>query len=452
MKIQTQGFIVTGLITLVAGFDGLVASIVTKNLSQTATAVNQAGLVRGGTQRLVKLKLFGANQDVINGLIQKTNQRVEGLINGDDELKLPKINKPGYQSAMNKVKTEWQNIKELVSQPSPNPKALLETSETFFKTTDEAVSAAELVAKQEEKRAELLEIISWILAGVIVVITFAIMQNIVHILRKTSTELATSSTEIAASIVEQEKVISQQAASVNQTTTTMEELGASSRQSAEQALASSSSSQKALELSNVGKGAVGRTVEGIDILKENVSAIAEKIMQLSEQTAQISTVSELVADIANQTNILALNAAVEAARAGEQGKGFSVVAQEVRKLADQSKKSADKISNLIREIQASINSTVMVTDEGTKTASESIRLAHSTAEVFESIVEAVQTISVNTQQIALSSKQQAVGVQQGVSAMNAINLGAREAASSVSQLKTAVQQLSESAQLLKEQI
>ncbi|MFN3361929.1 MAG: methyl-accepting chemotaxis protein [Pseudanabaenaceae cyanobacterium] len=279
-----------------------------------------------------------------------------------------------------------------------------------------------------------------------------IAQLITKSISKTTAELASITSQIAASMAEQEKVISQQAVSVNQTTTTMEELGASSRQSAEQAIASSTNAQKSLELCNTGSQSVQQTLQGISTVKDKVTAIAEKIVQLSEQTAQISTVSDLVADIANQTNILALNAAVEAARAGEQGKGFAVVAQEVRKLADQSKASAEKISHLIREIQASINSTVMVTDEGTKTANESMRLAQGTLQAFENIVKAAETIAVNTQQIALSSKQQAVGVQQAVSAMNAINLGAKEASASVAQVKAAIQQLSESAQLLKEQI
>ncbi|MCS6960219.1 MAG: methyl-accepting chemotaxis protein [Pseudanabaenaceae cyanobacterium SKYGB_i_bin29] len=279
-----------------------------------------------------------------------------------------------------------------------------------------------------------------------------ITRLVTRSISKTTTELASITSEIAASMAEQEKVISQQAVSVNQTTTTMEELGASSRQSAEQAIASSTNAQKSLELCHTGSDSVNKTLQGISTVKDKVTAIADKIVHLSEQTAQISTVSDLVADIANQTNILALNAAVEAARAGEQGKGFAVVAQEVRKLADQSKASADKISHLIREIQSSINSTVMVTDEGTKTANESMRLAQETLQAFESIVKAVETIAMNTQQIALSSKQQAVGVQQAVSAMNAINLAAKEASASVAQVKAAIQQLSESAQFLRDQI
>lgn len=282
--------------------------------------------------------------------------------------------------------------------------------------------------------------------------TVLIMRSFTQDITQTVNGFASITSQIAVSMSEQEKLISQQAVSVNQTTTTMEELGASSRQSAEQAIASSASAQNSLELCETGRDSVQKTLQGINVLKDNVSTIAEKIVQLSEQVAQISTISDLVADIANQTNILALNAAVEAARAGEQGKGFAVVAQEVRKLADQSKTSAEKIGNLIGEIQSSINSTIMVTDEGTKTSQESMRLAQSTLEAFNNIFRAVESITVNTQQIALSAKQQAVGVQQAVSAMNAINLGAKEASSSVAQVKRGVQQLIELAQSLKEQV
>ncbi len=157
----------------------------------------------------------------------------------------------------------------------------------------------------------------------------------------------------------------------------------------------------------------------------------------------------MVAGVAEQTNMLALNAGVEAARAGEQGKGFSVVAGEIRKLADQTKQSAEKINVLVEDIQASINSTVMVTDQGSKKALEEIKLAESTVTVFQQITDAINNVFLNSQQISMSSKQQAVAVQQVISAMNAVNLGARENVAGINQVTTATTELNQNAERLK---
>ena len=261
--------------------------------------------------------------------------------------------------------------------------------------------------------------------------------------------LATSSTEIATTISQQERTSSDQAASVNETTTTVEELGASARQSAAQAEAASNGAQQALEFAESGNQAVSRTMGEIGQLRDKVAEIAEKIIGLSEQTGQVGEISELVGNIANQTNMLALNAAVEAARAGEQGKGFAVVASEIRKLADQSRQSAEKIGSQVNTIQAAMNSTVMVTDEGNKQAQASIRLVQDAADTFSGISQAVSDVVVNNQQISLSAKQQAVAVQQVVSAMNTINLGAKDTASGIGELKSASASLKTTAQQLK---
>jgi hypothetical protein len=283
---------------------------------------------------------------------------------------------------------------------------------------------------------------------------FAILfaDRITNLIKTIATNVAASSTEIAATVEQQERTITQQATSVHETTTTVEQMGSVSRQAAEQAEASAAGARQALSLAETGSQGVRETMEGMSILKEQVRAIAEQIMRLSEQTGQIMGVSDLVADLANQTNMLALNAAVEAARAGDSGKGFAVVAGEIRKLADESKKSAEKIGNLVTDVQSSMNSTVMVTDEGTKKADLSIQLTQETAETFMSVADAVNNVYLNSQQISLSSKQQVVGIQQIVAAMNALNLGAQETSRGINQVKVSTQHLQESATKLKEVI
>jgi methyl-accepting chemotaxis protein len=265
-----------------------------------------------------------------------------------------------------------------------------------------------------------------------VLIGLWVIRKAAHQMDASASAIAVSTTEIVMTIEQQERAALQQASSVNQTTTTMDELGASSRQSAEQAEASAAGAQKVLLLID-GQTQHGQTSQSS--LREKVGDIATQILHLSEQTSQIGMISTLVSDLANQTNMLALNAAVEAVRAGEYGKGFAVVAAEIRKLADQSKKSAEKINILVGDIKNSTNSTVTVTDEGTKTV--------------EKIVDAMKTIALNGQQISLTSNQQAIAVQQVVEAMNLLNIAARETASGISQIKVGTQRLNDAAQELK---
>jgi methyl-accepting chemotaxis protein len=275
-----------------------------------------------------------------------------------------------------------------------------------------------------------------------------VVSLIIKPITNAAQEVASSSAGIANTVEKQERTVLDQTASVNETTGTIEELGMFTLQSAEQAETAATGARQALILAEGGTQTVGRTIEGISSLRDQVTAIANQIIRLSEQTAQISTVSDLVADLANQTNMLALNAGVEAARAGEQGKGFAVVAGEIRKLADQSKKSANRINSLVNEVQAAINSTVMVTDEGTKKATVGIELAEDTGDVFASIADSVNQVFLNTQQIAQSAKQQAVSVQQVVASMNVINLGAKETAAGIIQVKDATHNLNKAAENL----
>jgi methyl-accepting chemotaxis protein len=275
-----------------------------------------------------------------------------------------------------------------------------------------------------------------------------ITRLIVRPITDAAKAVASSSAGITNTVEQQERTVLEQTSSVTETTSTIEELGVFTLQSAEQADNAAGGAKQALVLAEGGTQTVGQTIEGILGLKDQVTAIANQIIRLSEQTAQISTVSDLVADLANQTNMLALNAGVEAARAGEHGKGFAVVAGEIRKLADQSKKSADRIHSLVNEVQAAINSTVMVTDEGTKKATVGIELAQETGMVFASIADSVNQVFINSQQIAQNSKRQAVAVQQVVAAMNVINLGAKETVAGITQVKDATTNLNKTAENL----
>jgi methyl-accepting chemotaxis protein len=352
------------------------------------------------------------------------------------------------------AQTEWNKSKALIQQVRRQPTeanraALLKQSETLFKLADETVIAAEKYAADGVKQLQTIELFVALLNLIIVAAIIAGSRRITNTLDQFTNMIAKSSEEISAKVANQETVANEQSNSVSQTTSTVDSLGETSRRSAVQAEESAKSASTALALAESGAETVEQTRVGMESLKDRVREIAEQIINLSEQTEQIAGVSEVVGDLANQTNMLALNAAVEAARAGEYGKGFGVVAGEIRKLADQSRKSADKINKLVTDVQAAMNSAVMVTDEGKKTAESSIELALDTAESFIGVKNAVTNVFSNTSEISQAAKLQAVSIQEILAAINALNLGAMDTAADMQDVKASTLELKKSTEELK---
>lgn len=275
------------------------------------------------------------------------------------------------------------------------------------------------------------------------------MKRYIQAINDLETLISQTSADMTATVATQEKVILQQANSVDRTTVTVDQLGNASRQSARQAEESAAGASEALSLAENGSQVLEQTLIGIENLKIRVREIAEEIMNLSEQTGQISDISAVVEGVATQTNMLALKAAVEAARVGEEGRGFGVVADEIRRLADESRRSANTINSLVTDIQAAMNSAVMVTDEGKKTAESSIKLATNTAHTFVSVKNAINGVFDNSQEIFKNNKQQAIDIQNIMSAINALNIDAQDTASGIEQVKKSAVLLQDFAEKLK---
>ncbi|MDJ0570039.1 MAG: methyl-accepting chemotaxis protein [Pleurocapsa sp. MO_192.B19] len=449
MKIGTQltaGAL--GIATVVLGNLGIIFLASSEN---NAKVINLSGVVRGGTQRSVKLELSNSPDDK---LIARLDQLIDGLLKGNTELELEQATDAAYVAKMQEAEAKWNTVKGLIQQVRNKPTdsnraALLQESEKLFELTNAAVGAAEEYTANSISQLKTIELFVALLSLLIVTIIVAGSRKISSTLQDFTESIADSSNEIASTVERQEQVANEQASSVNQTTATVDLLGETSRLSAQQAEESAKSASTALSLAETGAQTVEQTRVGMENLKERVREIAEQIINLSEQTEQIASVSELVGDLANQTNMLALNAAVEAARAGEYGKGFGVVAGEIRKLADQSRKSADKINTLVTDVQAAMNSAVMVTDEGKKTAESSIELALGTAESFIGVKEAVNNVFANTSQISDAAKRQAVGIQEILAAVNALNLGAMDTTTDMGEVKASTVQLKKSAEELR---
>lgn len=263
------------------------------------------------------------------------------------------------------------------------------------------------------------------------------------------TLLSSTTSQIAATITQHERTASQQMSAATETSAAIEQLSVSARRSSEQAATAAATAEKASLATEEGDNLTHKAVLGITSLKDKIALMADQILHLGEQTGQIGNIAMLVKDLSGQINMLALNAAVEAARAGEHGKGFAVVASEVRKLADQSKKSAEQATNVVADIQKATNSSVMMTEESSRIANEVTQLTQNVAELFNNLSIMVNSVNENAQQVMLNAKQQSAAFVQVVEATNSISAGARETAAGISETKIGVQNLNEAAENLK---
>lgn len=337
---------------------------------------------------------------------------------------------------------------------------LYTTIDPLTNKLQELINLQLFVAQQERRAAAILYqqtsiVFSCLLVFALLLASplgYFISRAITRTLKETIDHVVQASQEIAVTTEQHERVASQQAAAIHQTTATIDELGTSAEHSAQQAAAAATGAQQVSDLAENGMQVVNTTFQAMAELKTRVGGISEQILHLSRQTSEIGSISELVADLANQTNMLSLNAAVEAARAGNQGKGFAIVAEEIRKLADQSKRAAEKINTLVTNIQAAIHSTVIATEVGTKTVEQSVRTAEKTAETFSNMSNAIQTVAISSQQISLNIKQQAIATQQIVDTMGVLNDGAVQTTSGIQQAKVCTQQLNQVAQRLQEAV
>ena len=150
----------------------------------------------------------------------------------------------------------------------------------------------------------------------------------------------------------------------------------------------------------------------MDKIHGSVDDTAKVIQKLEERSKEIGQIIEVITGISDQTNLLALNAAIEAARAGEHGKGFAVVADEVKNLAEQSKESADKIANLIQQIQHDTTHAVEMMGKGTADVAEGISVVQVTGEGFKRIQQSIDQVTSQIQEISAVSEEMSASVEQ----------------------------------------
>lgn len=261
--------------------------------------------------------------------------------------------------------------------------------------------------------------------------TLTKVQETTNNVTASTTEISSSTEEMAAGSHEQSSQTSEVAVAIEEMTRTLEDSAKNIQTAAETA-------QKAGEEAQQGGKVVDETIDGMRRISTVVSQSADQVKILGTSSDKIGEIIEVIDDIADQTNLLALNAAIEAARAGEQGRGFAVVADEVRKLAERTSKATKEIAMMIRQIQTDTNHAVVSMQKGTEEVGKGISLAEQAGTMLRNIVGNAESVSSMMQQIATASREQTVTANQISKNVESISSVTQESSSAVQQIaKTA---------------
>lgn len=275
------------------------------------------------------------------------------------------------------------------------------------------------------------------------------MEEVLRALDQTSEGLAQAASEILAATSEQAAAAAEEAAAVQETSVTVEELKQVASLAAQKANTVAALASQSREVTLDGRDAVDRSVEGMARVQEQVQTIATSMQSLSHQTQAVGEIISTVQDLAEQSNMLAVNAAIEAARAGEHGYGFSVVASEVRSLAEQSRQATVQIRSILGEIQKAVNSALHTTEAGNRSVQGGMELVSRAGGVIRTLAETIGQSSNAASQIRASADQQAAGVEQIAVAISAIHDASVQALESTRQTERAARVLSEMSHSLK---
>ena len=256
-----------------------------------------------------------------------------------------------------------------------------------------------------------------------------------------SEEIASSAEEMAAGMDDQTRQVTDIAAAIEEMSAAVSEVAQNSRS------AVNSADQSGDAAENGGK-VVSETIAGMQSINTAVEASSRAVLELGRRGEQIGAIIEVINDIADQTNLLALNAAIEAARAGEHGRGFAVVADEVRKLADRTTKATDEIEESIEAIQTETSQAVDRMQAGSRQVEEGVITAGKAGQALARIVDSTREVSTLIQNVAAATDQQSAASTQISRSIDGIRAVASQATEGANQAAVAATDLSTKAQEL----
>ena len=298
---------------------------------------------------------------------------------------------------------------------------------------EEAMKKAEAAGQEAKAKAEAL-------------------LNVAGRLEEVGSVVSSASTQLSAQIEQSDRGAGEAAQRLSEAATAMNEMNATVQEVARNASAASAASADTKDKATAGAQVVERSLRRIESVHQVSLELKDDMTQLNEHAQDITRIMGVISDIADQTNLLALNAAIEAARAGEAGRGFAVVADEVRKLAEKTMVSTHDVGNAIRAIQESTAKSTASVDNAVAQIEEATGLANESGRALEEIVTTAETTADQVNAIATASEEQSAASEEINHSILLCNDMSRQIADAMAEAAKAVSGLAREAQELSELI
>ena len=427
------------------------ASLPMSHIARAALLADSAGL---RTQYSMELEAaFAATSDAIDQMI--AIELTTGDAN-DSEL---------LESMKASLETYYEELTGLIDSASVDQeKALNDLTMTVAplgRAFDDSVHSYELLQRtQERESADSLSRASTGMAigmGVLAVLAVAAgillplstSRTVGRQLRGAVASLGSSSAELMAVASQVSASAAETAASTNETSVTVEEVKQTTVVSHEKASSAAKGAEGAVEVIGSAKDLVEGTVQGIERMQGEMDVVFEAINRLSDRALAAGEVIAVVNDLAEQSNLLSVNASIEAAKAGEYGKGFTVVAQEVKSLAEQSKQAVAQVRTMLGEIKKASEMAVQAAANSREAVEEGRQRSVDAGEVMQRVAEGAGDDAEASRQVVASSQQQMAGIEQIAQAITSINDATAQAVSGTRQVEQEIKQLQDLAARLK---